>query len=105
MNTTSEYPASNGSPASGSEARQASSPFLCRPTDDRIVAGVAAGVADTLGVDPLFVRIAFVALALLGAVGLPLYLAGWLLIPDQGSGRSLAAQLCQSVSARLAQHN
>jgi phage shock protein PspC (stress-responsive transcriptional regulator) len=100
MNATSENATRNDSAATGSTRGSAGAQSLCRPTDDRIVAGVAAGVARTLGIDPLIVRIGFVVLALLGAAGLPLYLAGWLLIPDERSGRSIAADLSQSLSAR-----
>ena len=64
-----------------------------------MLAGVAAGVARGLGIDPVIVRIAFVVLALAGGAGVPLYLAGWLLIPDEESGVSLAAQLIHGVSA------
>ena len=64
-----------------------------------MLAGVAAGVARSLGVDPVIVRIALLVLALAGGAGVPLYLAGWLLIPDEASGRSLAAELIESVSA------
>jgi phage shock protein PspC (stress-responsive transcriptional regulator) len=64
-----------------------------------MVAGVAAGIARSLGVDPVVVRVAFAFLTLAGGAGLPLYLAGWLLIPDELSGESLAAQLAHSVSA------
>jgi phage shock protein PspC (stress-responsive transcriptional regulator) len=64
-----------------------------------MLTGVAAGVARSLGIDPVIVRVAFVVLALAGGAGVPLYLAGWLLIPDEESGESLAAQFIQSVSA------
>ncbi|MGA2473990.1 MAG: PspC domain-containing protein [Acidimicrobiales bacterium] len=59
----------------------------------RMLAGVAAGVADYLDVDPTIVRIAFVTLAFLGGLAVPLYLAGWLLIPDEGSDVSVAEEL------------
>ena len=49
----------------------------------RMLAGVAAGLADYFDVDPTLVRIGFVALAFLGGLAVPLYLAGWLLIPDE----------------------
>jgi len=39
------------------------------------------------------VRSAFVVLSVLGGGGLALYLAGWVLIPEEGSDSSLAAQL------------
>lgn len=64
-----------------------------------MIAGVAAGAARAVGVDPVIVRIGFVLLALCGAFGVVLYLAGWLLIPDERSGRSLAADLFGSAAA------
>jgi len=73
---------------------------LRRPIHDRMLAGVATGLADQLGVDPTIVRIAMVVLVFIGGAGIPLYLAGWLLIPEEGSDQSLASELVQSVSAR-----
>ncbi len=66
---------------------------LHRCRDHRIVAGVAAGLADYLGVDTTLVRIGFVVLALLGGLAVPLYLAGWLLIPDDDTDCSIAEDL------------
>lgn len=57
------------------------------------MAGVAAGLADYLDVDPALVRVGFVALALLGGVAIPLYVAGWLVIPDEGGGPTVAEEL------------
>ena len=73
---------------------------LRRPVHDRMLAGVASGIADYLGVDPTIIRIAIVVLVFVGGAGIPLYLAGWLLIPEEGSDQSLASELVQSVSAR-----
>jgi phage shock protein PspC (stress-responsive transcriptional regulator) len=73
---------------------------LRRPVHDRMLAGVASGIADYLSVDPTIVRIAIVVLVFIGGAGIPLYLAGWLLIPEEGSDQSLAGELVQSVSAR-----
>ncbi len=67
------------------------SPSLHRPTSDRMLAGVAAGIARYLGVDVTVVRILFAVLALIGGAGVPLYLAGWLLIPEDGSDQSIAS--------------
>ncbi len=66
---------------------------LHRSRDHRMLAGVADGLADYFDVDTTLVRVGFVALALFGGVGVPLYLAGWLLIPDEGSDRSVAEDL------------
>lgn len=54
---------------------------LLRRTDNRMIAGVAAGLADFLGIDPTIVRLVFVVLALLGGGGLLLYLVMWIIVP------------------------
>ena len=64
---------------------------LTRPTHDRMLAGVASGLAGYAGIDVLIVRIAFAVLTFLGGAGIPLYLACWLLIPAEGSDQSIAA--------------
>ena len=65
-----------------------------------MLAGVAAGIASYAHIDALLVRIAFVALAFLGGAGVPLYLASWLLIPDEASTTSIAADLARGLQAR-----
>ena len=52
---------------------------------DRKLAGVAGGLARHLDIDPVIVRVAFVVLTFFGGVGLLLYLALWLLLPEEGS--------------------
>lgn len=59
---------------------------LVRRTDDRVVAGVASGVADVLGIDPVLARIGFVVLAFAGGAGVIAYLALWLLTPEVEGG-------------------
>lgn len=59
-----------------------------RPRAGRKLGGVATGIAMRFQIDPVIVRIAFVALALSGGVGVPLYLAGWLLLPEEGDAVS-----------------
>lgn len=49
-----------------------------RSVEDRVVAGVAGGLGERLGIDPVFVRVAFVMLAFAGGAGVILYLLGWL---------------------------
>jgi phage shock protein C len=62
-----------------------------------MLAGVASGLARYAGVDVLFVRIAFAVLTFLGGAGIPLYLVCWLLIPAEGSGQSIAADLASDL--------
>jgi phage shock protein C len=74
---------------------------LERPLEGRMLGGVAAGIADFLGVDPTIVRIVFAVLTVVGGgAGVVLYLAGWLLIPEEGRDQSMASDLFQSLSAR-----
>jgi phage shock protein PspC (stress-responsive transcriptional regulator) len=61
-----------------------------------MLAGVASGIASYLGLDVTLVRIALVVLALAGGAGVPIYLADWLLIPEEGAGQSIAAGFLQS---------
>ncbi|MBD5786855.1 PspC domain-containing protein [Cellulosimicrobium terreum] len=56
-------------------------------SDDRWVGGVAAGVAERFGIDPLLVRgILFVTFFLSGA-GFVLYGLAWALLPERSDGR------------------
>lgn len=57
-------------------------PRRFRRSSDRQLGGVAKGMADYVGIDPLFLRIGFVVLAFASGLGLFAYLAAWLLIPD-----------------------
>jgi phage shock protein PspC (stress-responsive transcriptional regulator) len=98
MNTDTMNPqAPTTEPPSGTGPEPTS---LRRPFEGRMAAGVAAGLARYTGIDVTIVRIAFVVLTLIGGAGIPLYLAGLLLIPDEGSDQSLAASLLDSLSAR-----
>ncbi|HXW34428.1 MAG TPA: PspC domain-containing protein [Acidimicrobiales bacterium] len=63
------------------EGRHSARP-LRRDTRNRILGGVASGLADYLGVDPAVMRIAFVVLTVFGGSGILLYVAGWVLIPE-----------------------
>ncbi|MFI5890650.1 PspC domain-containing protein [Actinoplanes sp. NPDC051513] len=56
---------------------------LYRPRDHRIIAGVAAGLAEHLGVPLLAVRIALVVLLGFSGLGLLLYAAFWAVLPQQ----------------------
>ncbi|HEY1347797.1 MAG TPA: PspC domain-containing protein, partial [Streptosporangiaceae bacterium] len=65
---------------------------LRRAREDRLVAGVAAGIAARTGVDVTVVRIVFVVLALLGGFGVAAYVAGWLLLPAEGADGNIASR-------------
>jgi len=73
---------------------------LRRPFEGRMLTGVAEGLARYFGVDTTLVRIGFVVLTVIGGAGVPLYLAGLLLIPDEGSNQSIAASIIESFQNR-----
>ena len=64
---------------------------LRRSADDRMLAGVAGGLARYLNTDVTLVRVIIAALALATGAGAALYLAAWLLIPADGDSQSIAA--------------
>ena len=64
---------------------------LRRSADDRMLAGVAGGIARYLDADVILVRVIIAALTLFNGVGLALYIAAWLLIPEDGQDQPLAA--------------
>jgi signal transduction histidine kinase/phage shock protein PspC (stress-responsive transcriptional regulator) len=67
-------------------------PRLQRRADGRMVAGVARGLADHLGVDVLAVRLVFVVLAAAGGSGIAMYALFWVFAPlsreTRGTGGS-----------------
>ena len=73
---------------------------LYRPIEDRMLAGVAAGIARYLGADVTLVRVILAVLVFVGGAGVPIYLAGWLLIPEEGAERSIASDLISSLENR-----
>ena len=73
---------------------------LRRPFEGRVLTGVAEGLARYFGVDTTLVRIGFVVLTVVGGAGVPLYLAGLLLVPDEGSDQSIAASIIESFQNR-----
>jgi phage shock protein PspC (stress-responsive transcriptional regulator) len=73
-------------------------PPLRRAYNWRMLAGVAAGLADYFNVDVTLIRIAFVVFTFLGGAGIPAYLACLLLIPEEGTNESIASSLLDSFS-------
>ena len=61
---------------------------LERATSGRALGGVAAGVAEHLGLAPLVVRFAFVLLAFCGGAGVLVYAALWVLAPQAAGPRA-----------------
>src|SRR5215212_7227605 len=62
---------------------------LTRDPAHGYLAGVCAGLAREVGIDPLIVRVGFVAGALAGGFGVAIYVLAWALLPA-ASTRSAA---------------
>ena len=75
-------------------------PPLVRPRDGRMLTGTALAIAHHFGLDVTIVRVVFVVLALCGGAGVPLYLAAFLLIPEEGAEQSIAAEVAGSLGWR-----
>ncbi len=61
-------------------------PGLVRRSDEHVVAGVCAGVARWLGVDPIVVRLAALILALANGIGVVAYVVAWVVLPEAPPG-------------------
>lgn len=56
-----------------------------RSGTDRMLGGVAGGLATFMKVDPLLVRVGFLILGLFNGLGVVIYLLLWVLTPVEGS--------------------
>jgi phage shock protein C len=56
---------------------------LYRSRSDRKLAGVCGGLAQYFNLDATLIRVLFVVLAVLGGSGLVLYLAMWIIVPNE----------------------
>lgn len=61
---------------------------LYRSRSDRMLFGVAGGMADWFDVDPSLVRLVWALLVLAGGVGLLLYIVAAIVIPEEPIGRA-----------------
>jgi phage shock protein PspC (stress-responsive transcriptional regulator) len=62
---------------------------LTRSRSHRMFAGVAGGLGEYFGADPILFRLGFAILTVLGGAGVALYIAAWLLIPEEGEPNSI----------------
>jgi phage shock protein PspC (stress-responsive transcriptional regulator)/signal transduction histidine kinase len=73
------------------ESQPAQPEPLRRTRSGAVIAGVCAGLAPRLGIDPLVLRIGFVIASVAGGIGIGLYAVCWLLIPA-GDGERRAGR-------------
>lgn len=56
---------------------------LYRSNTNKVFAGVAGGLAEFLGTDPVLIRVLFVLAAIFGGGGLLIYIILWIAVPEK----------------------
>ena len=64
---------------------------LMRNPNDKMIAGVASGLAEYFGVDTTIVRLVFLLLLLPGALSPLLYVVFWIVMPERPVGAAQPA--------------
>jgi phage shock protein PspC (stress-responsive transcriptional regulator) len=59
-------------------------PRLVRPKEGRMIAGVAAGLADRFGMERSIMRLIFVLSLILPGPQILIYIVLWVIIPEDG---------------------
>jgi phage shock protein PspC (stress-responsive transcriptional regulator) len=88
---TQNPPGADAGPTSFDPSRLSTITQARRSTDDKMLAGVCGGLGRYLGVDPVLLRVVLALLTVFGGAGAVIYIAMWLLLPEEGSDRSLAS--------------
>ncbi|MBK8984949.1 MAG: PspC domain-containing protein [Chloroflexi bacterium] len=76
---------------------------LTRSESDKMVAGICGGLAAYLDIDPVLVRLAFVALFVASGIGFPLYLILWVVMPREATADASDAEVLQDNIKELKQ--
>jgi len=74
---------------------------LERNSDNKMVAGVASGVADFYGLDTSVVRIVWGLSIFLGGFGVVVYIVMWIVLPESGQERSVAHDIREKVASDI----
>jgi phage shock protein C len=75
------------------------SPQLARSETDRLIAGVAGGIAQRFGISSTLVRLAWVLSVFFGGLGILVYLILWIVLP-KGPPRVPAIRIAEERYAR-----
>ena len=70
-----------------------------RSETDRVIAGVAGGIAERLGVSSTLVRLAWLLSVFFGGLGIVVYLILWVVL-SSGSARTPAGRIAEERFAR-----
>lgn len=56
---------------------------LYRSTKDKILGGLCGGIANYFNIDPVIIRLIFVAVMFLGGWAVLAYIIGWIIVPKE----------------------
>ena len=71
----------SAAPAMKERSETGATKRLYRSGKDKIIAGVCGGIAEYLNIDPVLIRLIWIALILAGGSGILLYIIAWIVIP------------------------
>ncbi len=74
---------------------------LYRSRNDKIIAGVCGGIAEHFNVDPLWIRLFAVLLALIDGIGIVLYIIAWILMPENPAQKQGKKTMAESTVAKM----
>lgn len=75
--------------------------FVVRRPDNRVILGLAGGIADRIGIPDVYVRAAFIALSLAGGAGIVLYLIGSAIAVESDEDPAPPAKTSQVVALAI----
>jgi len=78
-----EWWGSSGTASIGKGGSMAEVRKLYRSRTNRQVAGVCGGLAEHFNLDATLIRVLFVVLAVLGGSGILIYVAMWIIVPQE----------------------
>ncbi len=74
---------------------------LYRNEQDKIIAGVASGLANYLHVDPAIIRVVFALLAIFGGSGILVYIIFWIVLPSRSMVTDVRKRLFRDADDRV----
>ena len=77
-------------------------PRLRKSERERVLFGVSGGIGEYFELDPVFVRVGFIALCFAGGIGFVLYLALAIVMPGAGAPERTPAETVQDNVAHIA---
>lgn len=77
---------------------------LYRTRTNRMIAGVCGGLGEYLSIDPTFVRLFFVLLALSNGIGVLVYFLMWILVPPEDAASISLREAARAGADEIAEH-